>query len=290
MGMGRIILAVIIVLVCGTAVGAADEVLPAPLVLSIIPGQGAPGTKVIISGSGFTPETQLFLGIDEVPAKLLSSRQLSFDIPQTASGNYALYLRQKGGETGRAYSFVVVPVKPVATAISPDSIAYCAAGDERKITVSGRNFLDGAQILFDGALIRSSRNSAEEMTFTAPPVPGGLHQVQVKNPEETLSGALALLINNRPEVLSVSQGADYVNYYELEIAGINFQHGSTLIVDGKKVQSGYPIPGERDRLVFINCNRLVYQRYPYDASAKTINLLVVNPGGEESGSFTVTAP
>ena len=59
------------------------------------------------------------------------------------------------------------------------------------------------------------------------------------------------MITTRPEILSVSQGNDYVNYYELNIEGINFQQGSPLIVDGKKVQSGSPLPGERDRLVFI---------------------------------------
>jgi hypothetical protein len=288
--MRQFILAFIVVMALCTVAAAEGESLQAPPILSIIPGQGAPGGRVVISGAGFTPETTLYLGIEEVPVTVLSARQLSFEIPQIASGNYALYLRQKGGETGKAYSFAIVPLKPVATAVAPDSIAYCASADDRKVTVRGRNFLEGAQIVLDGALIRSSRVSAEEMTFTAPPLPGGLHQVQVKNPEETISGAIALLVNNRPEVRSVSQGADYVNYYELNIEGINFQHGSMLIVNGKKIQSGYPIPGERDSLIYISCNRLTYQRYPYDPSAKNLELMIVNPGGEQSGSYAVTAP
>ena len=288
--MRHIVIAFIMALSLVTVAAAEDESLQPPPILSIIPGQGSPGARVVISGTGFTAETTLYLGIEEVPVKLLSSRQLSFEIPQIASGNYALYLRQRGGETGKAYSFAVVPVKPVVTAVSPDSIAYCAAGDDRRVTVRGKNFLEGAQIIFDGALLRSSRLADEEMNFAVPPVPGGLHQVQVKNPEETLSGAIALLVNNRPEIRSVSQGADYVNYYELNIEGINFQHGSRLIVNGKKVESGSPLPGERDRLVFIGCNKLIYQRYPYDFSAKSLDMMVVNPGGEESGSFTVTAP
>lgn len=284
------IMAVVLSLaLCGTAY-ADDEIKEPPVILSIIPGQGAPGIKVLISGAGFSEESSVFLGIDEIPSKLISSRQISFEIPQIPPGNYALYVRQKGGASGRAYSFVISPVKPVALSVSPDSISFCATGDERVVSVKGRNFLEGALILLDGAAIKGSRVSGEEMLFTVPHVPGGLHHVQVINPEEAVSGAVALMVNNRPEVRSVSTGNDYVNYYELNIDGINFQQGSSLIVDGKKIQSGQPLPGERDRLFFKSCSRLTYQRYQYDPSIKNLQMMVVNPNGEESSVFTVSAP
>lgn len=269
---------------------AEDENVAAPTVLSIIPGQAAPGSVVVISGSGFTSESTLFLGIDEVPLKTSSARQLSFELPQIPAGNYALYVRQKSGASSRAYSFTVIPVKPAISSISPDSASLCSADADRQVTVRGKNFLDGARILFDGAIIRGSRTSAEEMTFQIPAVPGGIHQVQVKNPEDAASTAIALVITSRPEIRSVTQGDDYVNYYELHIDGINFQQGSALVVNGKKIHGGYPVPGERDRVIYLGCNRLTYQRYPYDPSIKSFQMLVVNPNGEESGSFTVSAP
>lgn len=274
---------------CATALCAQDELQP-PAILSIIPGQGAPGTVVIVSGSGFSEATTAYLGTNELPTRFVGPRQISFEIPPLAAGNYALYLRQGEGSPGRAYSFTVIPVKPSATAISPDTLSFCAAGQERQITVRGKNIVEGAQLLFDGTIIRSNRVSSEEMTFIAPPVPGGLHQVQIKNPEDAISGALGLLVATRPEITSVTQGEDYVNYYELIIEGINFQHGSNLIVDGRKIQSGYTIPGERDRLQFVSCTRLIYQRYPYDPSMKSFSLIVTNPSGEESASMTVSAP
>lgn len=269
---------------------AADDELQPPAILSIIPGQGAPGTTVIVSGSGFTEETTAYLGTNEIPTRLIAPRQISFEIPPLAAGNYALYLRQGDGAPGKAYSFAVIPLKPVATAITPDTISFCATGPERLVTVKGKNILEGAQLLLDGAIIRSSRSSSEEMTFTVPPLPGGLHQVQIKNPEEGLSGALGLLVSTRPEISSVTQGQDYVNYYALIIEGRNFQQGSNLIVDGRKIQSGYAIPGERDRLQYISCNRLIYQRYPYDPSMKSFTLILTNPSGEESDTITVSAP
>lgn len=279
----------LVLMLCATVLGAETENQP-PAILSIIPGMGAPGTTVIISGSGFSEQTTAYLGTNEVPTRLIGPRQISFDIPQLAAGNYALYLRQGDGAPGKAYTFTVVPIRPTATAISPDTLSFCAAGQERLITVRGKNILEGAQLLFDGAIIRSSRISSEEMTFIAPSVPGGLHQVQIKNPEESLSGALGLMVSTRPEIQSVVQGADYVNYYALNIEGMNFQQGSSLIVDGRRVQSGFSYPGERDTLQFVSCGKLIYHRYPYDPSMKSFRLIVTNPNGEESSPVTVSAP
>ena len=143
--------------------------------------------------------------------------------------------------------------------------------------------------MLDGAAIRGNRVSAEEMVFNVPHVPGGLHQVQVKNPEEIVSGALGLMITNRPEVRNIIQENDYVNYYALTIEGINFQQGAAIIVDGKKVQGGAAY-GERDWLQYNSCRKLTYYRYPYDPTTKSLHMMVVNPNGEESSVFTVSAP
>lgn len=276
------------ILLATPMIAAADETQP-PAILSIIPGQGASGTAVVISGSGFNQDSTLFLGIDEVAVKSVSANQLRFEIPQLPIGNYALYIRQGDGATSKAYAFAIVPVKPALSSLSPDSVSFCSGPDERQITIKGRNFLEGAKVLFDGAVIKGNRISSEEMTFTVPQVPGGMHQVQVRNQEETNSTAAGLLISSRPEIHGVTQGNDYVNYYELIIEGENFQQGSSLYVDSKKI-SGQQMPGERDRLSFNGCRKLTYQRYPYDPSAKSFQMMVVNPNGEESSRFSVTAP
>jgi len=287
----RYIASLFILLILATSpVLAEDDSITAPSILSIIPGQSPPGNTVVISGSGFSSESSLFLGIDEIPFKIISNRQISFELPQMPAGNYALYIRQKNGTASKAYAFSVTSVKPTVTAISPETLSLCTSAGNRLIIVKGKNFLEGARILFDGAMIKGSRISAEEMLFQAPQVPGGLHQVQVKNPDEGVSSAIGLLIASQPEIRNVIQGNDYVNYYELTIEGINFQHGSTLIVEGRKIQSGQTYPIDRDRLIFNSCTSLTYQRYPYDPSIKSFQMAIVNPNGEESSQFTVSAP
>jgi len=280
----------LIILAIPSALFAEDNYVAAPSILSIIPGQAQPGNSVVISGAGFNSESTLFLGIKEIPFQTVTDQQISFELPQIPAGNYALYVRHKDGAASKAYSFTVTPVKPSIQSISPETVPLCSSVGDRQVLVKGQHFLEGARLLFDGAVIKGSRISTEEMTFKTPQVAGGLHQIQVKNPEEAVSSAIALLITSQPEILTVRQGNDYVNFYELNIEGINFQHGSKLIVDGRTIQSGVPNPGDRDRLVFINCNSLTYQRYPNDPSVKSFQMVIVNPNGEESSLFTVSAP
>jgi len=223
----RYIASLFILLILATSpVLAEDDSITAPSILSIIPGQSPPGNTVVISGSGFNSESSLFLGIDEIPFKIISNRQISFELPQMPAGNYALYIRQKNGTASKAYAFSVTSVKPTVTAISPETLSLCTSAG----------------------------------------------------------------IASQPEIRNVIQGNDYVNYYELTIEGINFQHGSTLIVEGRKIQSGQTYPIDRDRLIFNSCTSLTYQRYPYDPSIKSFQMAIVNPNGEESSQFTVSAP
>ena len=286
--MSRIFLAIVLLLAMAT-ISAADEKAP-PTILSIIPAQAEPGTSVILSGNGFNEKMTAFLGSTELPVKTISAKQLSFDIPKLPAGLYALFLRRDDDVTSRTYNFTVVPVKPVATALSPDALTACTSGQERTVTIAGRNFAEGSKVLFDGAGIKGRFLSTDSISFQAPAVPPGLHQVQIQNPEDTVSGVLGLMINAKPDIQSVVQGTEYVNYYELIIDGINFQQNSSLVVDGKRLQSSMSSPGERDRLIYVSCRQMIYQRNPYDPTPKSFQIMIVNPNGEESRSVTVNAP
>ncbi len=274
-------------------------------VLSIIPAQGEAGTSVILSGTGFTEKTSAFLGTQEIPTQLLGPKQLTFDIPKLPPGLYALFLKREDGTTSKTYNFALLPQKPVVTSLSPEKIDACATGRDRDVNVSGHNFLEKSQVLFDGAAIRTRFLSSDSLSFNVPQIPAGLHQVQVRNPEETSSGVLGLLIDAKPEIETISQGEEFVNYYNLIINGKNFQQGSALVImeersmeqmgsqlpmDVKRLYSGSANSTERERLIFLNCNRMIYQRYPYSTVLKNIRIQVVNPNGEDSSVMSISAP
>ncbi len=294
---------------CGAAASPGDgrEAQPPPLtILSIIPAQGEPSTSVTLSGSGFTDKTTAFLGNTEVPTQVVSQKLLTFDIPNLAPGLYALYLRRGDGTTSRTYNFALLPPKPEIYAISPDTLYACSTDNNNNVLVNGKNFVERSQVLFDGAAIRGNFISAGAISFTAPHVAAGLHQVQIRNSDNAISGAQGLLIDGRPEIDSVMPGEEYVNSYNLVIEGRNFQQDSTLMVteereisqtgtqqpvfDVKRLRSGAINATQREKVTYINCGRIIYQRFPYSTTLKNIKVQVVNPDGQESSDIQVSAP
>lgn len=264
---------------------------PTPVgILSIIPTQAEPGGNVTLFGAGFTAITTVFLGNFEVPAKIFGPKQLSFEVPMLEPGLYALFLRREDNSTSKTYNFTVLPQKPVIAALQPDRVDICSTGRDRDITISGRNFLERSMVFFDGAAIRSRFISPEAIAFTVPDVIGGLHQVQVKNSAETSSMVMALFIQAKPEILSISQGEEFVSYYNLIINGRNFQQNSVLVVDGRRLSGVIMNSNERERVVYLDCNTIIYERHPYDTSPKNLRVQVINPNVGESSVIQVTAP
>lgn len=263
----------------------------APTILSIIPAQGEPGGKVTIFGSGFGEDSSAFLGSVEIPAKVTDGRQLEFTIPQLEAGLYALYIKRSDGQTGRIYNFTIQALRPVLLSIVPENVSACAQGGEREVIANGKNFNETSSLLFDGAVINSRFISPEQIAFTAPSASSGIHQITVKNDPENGSLPRTLIIESRPEISQISIGNEFVNYYELNIYGRNFQQNSSIYVDGQRIGGkGGQEMVERDKLIFVDCTRMIYQRHPYSSTNKDFRIQVLNQGGEGSQVVNVTAP
>lgn len=262
---------------------------PTLAILSIIPAQAEPGGRVLMSGSGFGTDITAMLGGEEIPARVSDGSLVEFIVPSRLQpGLYVLYLKRPDGVISRLYNFTILPLRPVLNSLSPDQIGSCARGKEREVLAQGRNFTENSLLLFDGAGIRSRFVSPEALAFTVPQSPGGLHQIMVKNPPDTASQALALVVETRPEISQVTRGNEHVSDYELIISGKNFQQGATLYVNGQRV--GGRGEEERERLIYRDCTSLIYQRHPYSQVDKELQILVVNPDGESSQVVNVTAP
>jgi hypothetical protein len=260
-------------------------------VLSIIPAQAEPGKTITLYGNGFSTGTHAFLGGNPVPSKVIGPKQLAFQVPILAPGLYALYLQREDGATSKVYNFTVQPLKPIVSSLSTDHVFSCAPAQERDVTISGHNFQQGALVMFDGAAIRNTYSSSESITFRVPQVQGGLHQVQVKNPEDAASTVVGLFIDSTPQIEGISQGSDNVTSYELIIQGHNFQPNAFLLVEGRRIPLTQGVgPIDRDVATYIDCTRIIYNRAPYDPTIKNFQVQVINPPNETSNAVTVTAP
>jgi hypothetical protein len=62
-------------------------------------------------------------------------------------------------------------------------------------------------------------------------------------------------------------------------------------VDGLKIggQGGQDL-AEREKLVYIDCTKLIYLRHPYSPVNKDFRIMIMNPGGEGSQAISVSAP
>jgi len=263
-----------------------------PAILSIIPAQAEPGSRVMLFGSGFGDMASVFLGSVEIPASTSDARQAEFSVPaKLEPGLYVIYLKRGDGIVSRPYTFTVQPLRPVLTHLAPDRISACFQGGEREVFAYGQNFSEKSMLFFDGAGIRSRLISSESIAFNVPQVAGGLHQIMVKNTPESSSLPLGLTIETRPELYQVTVGDDHVSYYELIIDGKNFQQNSSLYVDGQRVggRGGQEV-SEREQLVYVDCTRLIYLRHPYTPASKLFQIQVVNHDGEESQVVSVNAP
>ncbi len=263
-------------------------------ILSIIPTQAEPGTKVLLTGTGFGENATVFLGSVEIPARVTGTKQAEFTVPpQLEAGLYALYLKRTDGTVGRSYNFTVLPVSPVLNALQPSRISSCATGKEREVIARGENFGNTSMLFFNGAAISSTLISSSSISFTVPAVSGGLYHVQIKNSLDNSSIPLTLVVETKPEIGQITVGNDYVNYYELIITGRNFNQNSSIYVDGVKIGGGggdAQDMTERDKLIFVDCTKLVYQRHPYSPVNKNFKIQVINPGEEGSQIIAVTAP
>ncbi|HXE95796.1 MAG TPA: IPT/TIG domain-containing protein [Dongiaceae bacterium] len=261
-------------------------------ILSIIPVQAEPGARVLLSGTGFGESATVYLGSVEIPALITGARQAEFNVPpQLEPGLYALYLKRSDGMIGRTYNFTVLPVRPVLTSLQPPQISSCTVGKEREVIARGSNFGATSMLFFDGAALSSTLLSPESISFIVPGVPGGLHQVLVKNAPDNGSVPLTLAVETRPEIGQVTIGDEHVNYYELIISGKNFNQNSSVYVDGTQIGGrGGQDMAEREKLIYIDCTKMIYQRHPYSPVNKDFRLQVVNSGGEGSQVITVTAP
>ncbi|RQW86774.1 MAG: transcription factor [Geobacter sp.] len=259
-------------------------------ILSIIPSQAEPGMSVTLYGSGFNDATHVLIGPMEAQTNVLGPKQLSFEIPDLAPGLYGLFVRRDDGAVSKGYRFSITPRTPSVTSLTPDKIFACTTNEEREVVISGSNFLRSSQVLFDGAVIKSRFESSEAIAIHIPRIAGGLHTVQVKNPGGTLSSSLALFIDSKPEITGIIQGENYVNYYDLIIEGRNLQSSSKVVVEGKSMTASAVNPVEREKVIYVDCNRIIYQRHPYDSAEKSFTVQVINPNGESSEVIQVSAP
>jgi hypothetical protein len=260
-----------------------------PNLAGIVPAIAPPGSTVTIIGGPFGDETRVVFGDQILQPANIADKRLTFIVPQLLEGDYLLYLQEGEALSERSLFFRILLPSPSIVDLNPSIIETCATGEQRQVELRGRDLQPGVQVLLDGVALAAER-SGDSLTFNIPELVPGMHQVQLANPDGRHSLPVSLQIDALPEILDVSRGEENVNYYQLLIIGKNFSYKSTLVVNGQPIAPIYPGSLQVDSIRYLDCNRLIYKRYPPSSQTRQINLQIINPDGRESPVFTFSGP
>lgn len=117
----------------------------APSITSFAPNQGAAGTPVTITGTGFTGTTSVKFGTKAAVFNVDSSSQISATAP-TGVVTGAISVTNGAGTATSTDSFMVLPL-PTITSFSPSSGSATAP---TSVTVTGKNFTGATSVSFNG--------------------------------------------------------------------------------------------------------------------------------------------
>ncbi len=275
-------------------------------VSSVAPVRGTPGTLVAISGGPFSPQTQPFLGEQYVVPRITLNNYIEFAVPYLPPGNYTLTVQDNTMIAAQAYQFEVMAPTPQVININPNILDACSTAPPNKLQIIGRNFLPGAVFLVNGNAVTSSVISSTVLEVQLPALlKPGVYGGSVRNPDGATSLPHSLWVNSTPKINSVERGADFVNHYEIIIHGGNFIANSTLVVKepkdstiGKAYQHlsfvsrnrNESISTQGNRVTYVDCQTLIYHRYPTSFQVKDLGLQVLNPDGRSSDQYYVALP
>ncbi|MFA5516976.1 MAG: hypothetical protein WDA20_11880 [Desulfuromonadales bacterium] len=181
---------------------------------------------------------------------------------------------------------------PQIDSLVPTAVDSCSLQQGRIITVRGE-FPAEVRVLLDGAAIPAKPGNSGELMFALPPLAGGIHLVQLAEPNGRRSLPQALLVDSSPKITAVHMGKDQVTAYEMIIRGENFFFGSALVVDGNLITSPADhaaLLGGQDFLRYIDCTTLLYIRHPVTREPNEFTLRVLNADGQQSAPFPTSFP
>ena len=74
---------------------------PALEITSVAPSRAAPGTRVVVTGGSFSPQSRVYLGEQAVVPLQLLPRQIEFAVPPLPPGGYSLTVQDDTASADR---------------------------------------------------------------------------------------------------------------------------------------------------------------------------------------------
>lgn len=214
----------------------------APVIQSIEPESGSPsgGTVVTIAGENFTESTTVKFGGISAMRNLQSSDVLIAIAPPHSSGPVDVEVSNGKNRAGLRKAFTYASENPVIARVDPDNGPVTGA----TISIRGRNFQQGAKVLWDRKPLPSRFINAQELSATAPAHPRGSITVEVMNPDGTrFELEDAFRYAGAPRVISVQpRMGSPEGGYQVTVTGDNFDPGCSVLFGGSYGETTFVNP------------------------------------------------
>ncbi|MCF6178889.1 MAG: IPT/TIG domain-containing protein [Geopsychrobacter sp.] len=278
---------------------------------SVAPSKAEPGMTVVLNGGPFTAKMLVYLGENQLKPKKFTSTRFVFVVPTLPPGEYALHVGDGTLISKRDYNFEILEQTPQILAISPRNIDSCFDGTGQTISITGQGLTEETSVLLNGLSVAKNFTAPDRLEFTLRPgMSAGVYGVKLKTPSGATSIPSSIWINDIPAIYSIEKGENFVNHYRVIVHGKNFYFNSILtvtqpentfstlrhqplVLHAHENSSAYAqpqMPTNFDRIVYRDCQTLIYYRYPVDYQDKDLQLQVINPDGKKTDPFDVSLP
>ncbi len=249
-----------------TSAGVPFQIIaPPPVLSSINPSSatvGSPAHNLSLRGSGFRPGAQVKWNGSGLSTAYISATELSATLPAEfllAEHTASIFVLNPDGIATNSIPFQVLPsLTPEITQLTPSSAP--SGSSDLTMGVSGRNFVSGARVHWNGTPLATAYTSSTQLSATVPAVllaTTSVAGVAVRNPDGKTSAAALFAIGESLRITSSAAlppavtGAPYefaftaaggARPYRWRIASGNLPPGLTLatggLLSGSPTQSG----------------------------------------------------
>jgi hypothetical protein len=245
---------------------------PVPTITSFSPASGPVGTKVTITGTGFTGTTAVKFAGTNASFAVVSDTSLTATVPSSATSG-TIAVTAPGGTATSATAFTVTPPAPTISSFAPTSGTVGT-----NVTIAGANFTGTTSVTFGGT---SAAFTVVSDTALSATVPSGASSglIAVTTPGGTATSANAFTVTPvvppAPTISSFTPTSGPAGT-KVTIVGTNFS-GTTNVTFGGTSASFTVVSSTSLTAIVPN-------------GAKTGSISVTTPGGTatSSRSFRVT--
>ena len=205
------------------------DVLIDPVIQSVSPVSGAPGTAVEVRGRGFQAGDKLTVGGVEVKATIKGDRAV-FDIPAGAASGVIELSRASGERARSSRALRVLSPPPVVTGFSPSG-----GPPGTKVRVSGTGFTVADVVRYGGTTAPVVARGAGWIDVEVPRGSRDGQAFTVRGPGGTFKSVSAFELD-LPPVLTRFSPLRAAPGTQIELFGSNFRDGDWVSLSGKRLK------------------------------------------------------